>query len=220
MVFLLSNFLKLLLQYFWHHVGSSTNYKLIICIYVCVYKFHALCFYLREYLAWSAFCWFFELSVCAVETPNYEQWTSRCSSIPFYDLYWFTISIIWWLWWKINIWRSMVVSSRRYWIFFGLLLGSLFGPFSVSERANALLKTSRLNKDSPFNLCFRPRDYSFRMIVFSLWLYWYLSSWKSYLTDVFSWISLSLGQIHGLEESISLEQELQLVPYSVSKKAD
>lgn len=65
---------------------------------------------------WFKFLCFSFLSICTVEALTYWMWSSSSSSIPQYDMYWFTVSVIWWLWWEVNIWWSLVVGSRRYYI--------------------------------------------------------------------------------------------------------
>lgn len=61
-------------------------------------------------------------SFCAVEAVAYWQWTPSCTSIPFSDMYWLTSSVIWWLWWQIHIWWSMVAGSWRYYIILWFLI--------------------------------------------------------------------------------------------------
>lgn len=62
----------------------------------------------------SFFFKYFFCSICAMETLAYESWATCCSSLSLHELYWLSMSIIWWLWWKINFWWSLVACSWRY----------------------------------------------------------------------------------------------------------
>lgn len=59
-------------------------------------------------------CFFLAISVCTMEALTNWQRAPCCSGIPLYDVYWFTSSINWWVWWQINLWWSVVVGPRRY----------------------------------------------------------------------------------------------------------
>lgn len=61
---------------------------------------------------------FLKCSDCSVETVAYWKWSTFSTGIPFNELYWITLFVIWRLWWEINLWRSMVVSYWRYLISF------------------------------------------------------------------------------------------------------